>query len=243
MSQTIKLIQAMASRCPNGRLPDDYLVLDIETTGFDFMGRKSDPDVVVQLGYAAVRGRRIVSKGGTFIHPGNKEMHPGAAEATGLTTEFLRENGEPRKEVYERFLPMFDLFKRSGGMFVGHNFHKFDAPFMNADMERCGIDFRFQESDHLDTGMLFKAVKLQTLPAEDETLGRFFKRVGDTRSRVKWKLALAMEEYGLIEEHSIDLEEAHDAGYDCWMTFLLMERLRELGAKQEATSYESEGGF
>ena len=118
-------------------------------------------------------------------------------------------------------------------MFMGHNMVSFDAPFLAADLKRQAIPFKFKPGEYLDTGMLFKAAQLRTYPGPHESLHQFFLRVKDTRSRVKWRLTLAMERLNLHIEHNIDLRKAHDAGFDCWMTHLLFEELRRLSEESD----------
>lgn len=225
MNLVKKLVQEIGQRCVTGELPDSYLVLDVETTGFNW----HRGDVVVQLGFAAVRDRELVDSGGFYLDPGKREMSAGAAEVTGLETDFLRAVGMQREEAYRYLLPMLQLYRDGNCMFVGHNFQKFDGPFLNYEFEKAGIEFQFDPREVVDTGMFFKATQLSTVPARDETLSAFFTRVADTRSRVKWNLAHAIKHFKVDKIHDINLDDAHDAGVDCRLTHLLLEELRKLG--------------
>jgi hypothetical protein len=48
---------------------------------------------------------------------------------------------------------------------------------------------------------------------------------------VKWKLELAVKKLGLGEKHNLNVDEAHDAGFDCRATHYLFEELRQLAAE------------
>ena len=43
---------------------------------------------------------------------------------------------------------------------------------------------------------------------------------------MKWKIPVAVEILQLKELHGINMDEAHDAGFDCRITHLILEELR-----------------
>jgi DNA polymerase III epsilon subunit-like protein len=217
-------MKSIAGRCPGGRIPDTYLVSDLETTGLpDRSGRE---EYVTQFGYAVVQNRQITDNYATLLKTPPGWINPEAASVTGITDEMLQRDGRDPKEFYLSLINLFKLFSRSETMFVGHNVVKFDGPFLEADFRHHGIDFMFDPDGFIDTGMMFKASQLFASPADDESLSAFFERIGETRSRVKWKLTYAMKQLGLDMKYGIDLGAAHDAGFDCKMTHFLLEDLR-----------------
>lgn len=222
-----RLVHAVAARCPSKQLPSAYLVVDVETSGFHW-NRKTKPDVVVQIGYAAIRDRQIVKNDAFYVKRPPGTMGKEASEVTGITDAILSEKGIEPAEIYPQFVHLMELYRSGGCMFMGHNMISFDAPFLAADLARQGIPFRFSPNEYIDTGMLFKAAQLRTAPGLHEDLHGFFSRIKATRSRVKWRLTTAIERLGLHTQHGIDLNKAHDAGFDCWMTHLLFEELRSL---------------
>jgi len=230
MNDYRQLMREVALRCPTGRLPDDYLVVDIETNGFNWNPKPGEkPAVVTQLGYAAVRGQKEVANSAHYVkRPPGTLKGTKASEITGITDEMLAKMGENPGELFSRFYDLLKLYRGSHAMFVGHNISKFDAPFLDAEFERHGIPFRFEDNSFVDTGCLYKAVQLRTFPNTSEDLHHFFMRVANTRSRVKWKLTLAVETLGIDRRFGLDLEAAHDAGFDCHITHLLFEELRRL---------------
>ena len=231
MSDLHKLMVAVGKRCPGGVLPKDYLVLDLETSGLRWNpapGKKAD--VIVQIGYAAVKDGLVVENNAHYLRRAAGTMSPEAERITRINDGMLQQFGEPPMEFYQRLLPMLQLYMDSNCMIVGHNAISFDMPFLNAELGREGLSFDYSNDRLLDTGCLFKAVQLETVPGPDETLGMFLRRVRHTRSRVKWNLSYAMATLELDREFDLDLDQAHDAGFDCLMTQMLFEKLRNADA-------------
>jgi DNA polymerase III epsilon subunit-like protein len=220
------LIREVGKRCPRGCLPDSYLVLDLETSGFNYNPKNgSKPDVIAQIGYAAVQGRELVANDAYLFKRPPGTMHGEAMEVTGITDEMLANGREP-KEIIPKILELVHLYRDSGCMFVGHNFISFDAHFLHHDFKRDGFDVTFDIDECVDTGMLFKAAQCGVKPAPFESLSRFQARVRSMRRRVKWNLTIAAEILDLEKSHGIDMSGAHDAGFDCKVTHLVFEELR-----------------
>ena len=217
-----ELMRAVAERCPGGKLPDTYLVIDLETTGLPDHGRE---EYVTQFGYAAVTDRQLADSHASLLKTPPGWIHPEASRVTGITDEMIQRDGEDPAAFYEKLIKLFELF-RGRSMFVGHNIQNFDRPFLEADFKHHGHDFEFGESESIDTGMLFKASQLFVSPADNETLGQFYRRVGNVRSRVKWNLAFAIRRLGLDMKFGLDLSKAHNAAEDCRFTHFLFEELR-----------------
>lgn len=220
-----QLMKSVAERCSNGRIPDDYLVIDLETTGLpDRSGRE---EYVTQFGYAVVERRKITDNYCTLLKTPPGWINEEASRVTGITDEMIQKDGEDPAAFYRKLLDLFALFRASGAMFVGHNIAKFDCPFLEADFVHHGIDFKFRGGEVIDTGMMFKASQLFAAPADRESLGEFFHRVSLVRSRAKWNLVFAVRRLGLDMTYGIDLSKAHDAAFDCKMTHFLFEDLRQ----------------
>jgi DNA polymerase-3 subunit epsilon len=105
------------------------IILDTETTGLDFR-----LDRIIELG-----GVELVNKfptGRTFheyINPGDRQIHPEAMAIHGISDADLA--GKPRfAEIADAFLEFID-----GAHVVAHN-ASFDASFINAELERIGVD-------------------------------------------------------------------------------------------------------
>jgi DNA polymerase III epsilon subunit-like protein len=223
------LVTCIAERCPGGRLPDSYLVVDLETSGFHHTPRNGQkPDVIAQVGVAVVQHREMVDNMAVYVKRPPGTMSEGATAATGITDELLGEKGVEPSEIYPKLVNLFQLYRDSRCMFMGHNMVGFDAPFIAADFSRHGYDFKINPNEYVDTGMMFKAAQLRYTPNSSEDLHKFFCRIKDTRSRAKWNLTLSCQMLGVVEKHGLDMAAAHDAGFDCKVTHLLFEEMRAL---------------
>ena len=229
MNALQELISEVSSRCPGKRLPDSYLVVDVETSGFYHTPQPGqEQHVIVQIGCAAVQKRQMVENMALFIKRPAGTMKGEAKRVTGITDELLAAKGVDPAEAYSKFLALFQLFREEGCMFMGHNMISFDAPFIYTDFKRHGFAFQFGHLEYIDTGMIFKAAQMRTVPGPTEDLHKFFVRIKNTRSRVHWNLTEATQMLNVDKKHGLDMAGAHDAGFDCKVTHLLFEELRLL---------------
>jgi len=228
MNDLQNLMLDIAARCPGGKLPADYLVIDFETSGLQFNPKEGSPSVIVQVGYAAVVDGKISTNTAHYLQRAAGTMSREAEQITQITDGMLQQFGEPPMEFYQRFVPLLELYIKSKCMIIGHNVVSFDVPFLLAELNRAGIAFSFDENLIIDTGCLFKAAQIGVRPGPVETLGSFLQRIRYTRSRVKWNLAYAMAALELDRALNLDLEQAHDAGFDCFMVHLLFEKLKTM---------------
>lgn len=227
MNSARDIVKAVAERCPGGQLPQSYLVLDIETNGLHWnppLGHQ--PDVIVQLGFAAVNEGRFVQSGGSYVKRPMGTMTERSTAANGITDEMLVQLGAPPRDVFDSTIGLIRLYRDFGCMFMGHNFMAFDKPFMEAEFGKHGLPFEFPRNSYIDTGMIFKAAQMGVTPSSSEDLTAFFNRIRHERVRVKWKLTLAIERFGLDKTHNLDMANAHDAGFDCRLTHYLFEEMR-----------------
>jgi DNA polymerase III epsilon subunit-like protein len=229
-------MQAVGARCPGGHLPDKYLVIDIETSGWlGSVNPNGTPACVAQFGFAAVQGREVVHNEAYLIRRPPGTMQAGATGANHITDEMLADGVAP-EVFYPKLLKLLELYRSMRCLFVGHNIVGFDRPFVNRDVADNGFEFVIKPDEIIDTGIVYKANKLCVAPRDDETLGHFFQRVSNIRSRVKWNLPLAIQTLHLDKKFGLDLANAHDAGFDCSMTHRLFEELKLLA------EWESSGG-
>ena len=224
MSNPAMLLAEIAKRCPLGQLPNDYLVLDLETSGFK---RKSDtPDVIVQVGYAVVCHREITHNTAHYLRRPMGTMYGEAMRVNGITDEMLQKLGEPPVETYQRLLPLLKLYHESKAMFIGHNLLSFDIPFLSFEFKKYNVDFTFSPDEVIDTGCIIKAMKMDLLPGPSEGLGKFLRRIRNARNSHKWSLTHAVDIFELERLYGLDMTRAHDAGFDCRLTHLVLESLR-----------------
>lgn len=223
------LIPQVAALCPNGRLPDSYMVIDLETSGLNY-GQKPDEPIrtIAQFGCAHVRDRRLVDVDGFYIWQPPGTMTKGATDCNRITDELLGEKGIPPDKCYPAIMQLLASAYDEGLMFVGHNLVGFDAKLLRADLQQRGYTYQIPGERMLDTGLLYKAAQMRSAPTSGETLFQYLTRISDTRSKVRWKLELAVKSLELDKRFGLNMEEAHDAKFDCEMTYYLLEELRRL---------------
>lgn len=154
-----------------------------------------------------------------------------AAEARGLATEDFLETqrllGVPPADALAFMAQVLTEHIAEGYPIVGHNLISFDCPFFETECQRHGIDFKFPDEGVLDTGMIIKAAKLGRRMLDTESSRRFFSSVGNVKAR---GVFYAIERFcipywNMVERYGVNLKDAHDAGYDCWLTGIVMNEL------------------
>jgi len=213
---------AVAARCPGGKLPDNYLVLDFETTGFSPTASR-----VLSIGYAAVRSRAVANQPVEHLvkHAEEVENPPGAFAVNKITRQMMLDKGVPHKDLFGLLVEMLMSMRAGRGMVMGHNFAAFDAEFLINEARRAGIMFQFLPNEILDTGILVKAHQLHESIAPGEDLRQFYARISNISSRVKWGLDYCYVPFGL-DKLLPPRGQAHGAGDDCLRTHYVFERLR-----------------
>lgn len=117
-------------------LPEDYVVVDLETTGL-----RPEIDEIIEIGAVRVRGFEITDTFSTLVYPANG-IDPFITQLTGITAEML-ENAPRITEALSQFLRFVD-----NDIVVGHNVH-FDINFI---YDKCIEWFGFGFSnDFIDT--------------------------------------------------------------------------------------------
>ena len=224
---------ARTEKWPNNKLPCDYLCMDTETTGTN-----TTVDHIVQVGLCSVKDCKIVHElwdtdyvSYTVQLP--KEAFIGKEAAINvhhIDYEKSQRCGIPPKEAYELLYGILMESLSKGTMVCGHNLYSFDIPFFQNEMSRAGVNFRFAENQVVDTAMLVKAMQIGILPGEDETSYAYWSRVRDFRARgIYFSLdRYCIDRFKLVEKYGVSKDKAHDAGYDCWMSHLLVEELNNI---------------
>ena len=114
---------------PSRSYPDNYVVLDLETTGLS-----PADNTIIEAAAVLVRGGVIVDRFQTLINPGSP-LDPFITGLTGITDEMLAD-----APSVERILPAFLDFVGTDPV-VGHNV-AFDIGFLRAALDRhFGLPF------------------------------------------------------------------------------------------------------
>lgn len=127
---------------------DEYIVLDVETTGL-----QPQKDKILEIGAAKVQRGKVCTTYQTLINTGSP-VPERIQELTGIT-DAMRKSGRKIKEVMEEFV----LF--CGDLpILGHNV-SFDYSFLKQTAAECGLPF---EKEALDTLKIARKV-LPELPS------------------------------------------------------------------------------
>lgn len=125
-------------------MTSEIVALDLETTGLDISN-----DSIVQIGLVKFNSATHAETGHLtyYIIPDNgQKMAQGAVEKTGLTDEFIRENGVELAVVWPEitaFIADCDLLTYNG--------NHFDIPMLYANLSRRGLDFKFSGRRYYDS--------------------------------------------------------------------------------------------
>ena len=118
---------------------------------------------------------------------------------------------------------------KKGYPIVGHNLASFDIPFFEHECAEAGILFKFPDANVIDTGMFIKSAQTRrrVLDTEYYRPRAFYQRVRDERRK---GAIYALERFCLYywrldRKYGVNMAHAHDAGYDCWVTSLVLQEL------------------
>ena len=241
------------------KFPSDYLVLDVETTGFS-----AARDFIVDAGWAVVQNHRIVHQESLLLNwsliPSvdhrliRSQLERQAYEYSKVgrphyySWERLCDEGLHPVEALQAYAQLIaDYVTQPGRMVVGHGLWRFDRQFIDGHTSQFLNDYLLpweRTKTVLDTGLIEKAMQIGKLPWADDTLDDWFKRVDATWSKCKWSLdSHCSRKYNLVERYGVDMRLAHTAGFDCQLTCFLLDTYRQLleivnGQRQILTGIE-----
>lgn len=248
VEQTLNMIYKIMARAKRFRnFPNEYLVIDVETSGVQF-----GLDLILGVGYSLVIDRKEVDRGNFVLdwtrHPRvdqrwlrqriveckqNVEWKHG--KPTGRTYQFsyerLRQDGSDPLEVLREYLALLNDIRDDGQFFVAHNGYHFDVRLLQEHFDTfLKQTFKLDDNELIDTGMIEKGSRASMIPWEGDSVRTWSERVYKQWLKgVSWALDKhCIPYYGIDKKYNIDLSQAHDAGFDCWMTHLLLEHWRDL---------------
>jgi DNA polymerase III epsilon subunit-like protein len=148
----------------------------------------------------------------------------------------MKSEGENPVEVLAAYYDMFQDAREKGMKFVGHNAWGFDVKMVRYHFRQyLDKDFAWEHDEIIDTGMLEKAIQERenlyaSLPWSTENLKTWSRRQANSpRAGVKWNLDQhVVGKYDLVKRYNLDMVDAHDASFDCYITHLLLKSLEEL---------------
>lgn len=223
--------------------PDDYLVTDVETTGYSF-----NNDYVIDIGWAVVRGGKIVHNEGLLL---DWRKHP-HADVSFIQNQLRRQaedyakQGRPHYYPWERLCdegisPLEALhayatliweYINRGEQIVGHGFWRFDRKMVDSHTQRFlkGYLLPWRQNSIMDTGLMEKAMQMNRPPWPGETLDEWNKRINNANAKgVKWNLEThCVPKYRLAERNGLNMSLIHTGGFDCVLIHHLLQTLRHL---------------
>lgn len=109
----------------NSGVEDDYVAIDIETTG---LGRSAR---IIELGAVRIRHGRKVATYSQLVNP-QIPIPAKVTQITGITDRDVR-----HQPTIDKALPRFYAFCGKD-TWIGHNIHRFDIPIIKHEAERVG---------------------------------------------------------------------------------------------------------
>ena len=240
--ETRDVVGALPTRC---RLPDSYLIFDIETTGFS-----RDYDLIVEAGWAITHNRQVIDSGGIILDwtrymPNDWKFQNWFSErlrkledafiqqgrSYTLTLDRIKAEGvDPLRGLYD-YSCLLNEYVSKTRFLAGHGIVKFDCPMLNANFYRyLGYELQWGNCWLWDTGLIEKAVQANVVPYSYELLPDWYKRVEHTFCKAKWNLDKhCAEKYQLASRFQLDMSQAHRAGFDCTLNYALCETYRQIG--------------
>lgn len=222
-----------------GRIPDNYLVIDTETSGLS-----QHSDLILQVGWCEIEQRRVVDNGGALLNwfdsPGLIDVPwlrrrllttRAAIEAKGDTyrwNERMLRAGKPPLEVLADLLVRLQAHDLPA--IVAHNGYRFDGPMIASHFRRFLLkEFHIPDHQFWDTGALEKGIQMDLRPVSGDTPISFADRVMAKPAKIKWSLEKhCAPKYWLAQRFDLDMSKAHTAPHDCLVTHHLLEVFREM---------------
>ena len=155
----VDYLKEIVMNCKNQPLMSDYVVFDIETTGFSPLN-----DKIIEIGAVKVVNGEITDHYSTFVNP-ERPIPFRIEKLTGINDAMVMEAG-----TIEEILPDFLAFCR-GCILVAHN-AGFDVSFIEENCLRQGIPFDYTSVDTVGISrMLQPGLKKHTLDAICKAMG------------------------------------------------------------------------
>lgn len=134
-------------------IKNDYVVIDIETTGFS-----SDADDILELSAVKVISNKIIDKFSFLIKPNNfTAVSPIIENLTGISTEMILKNGRDEETVLREFYAFIN-----DNIIIGHNVN-FDINFLYDRI--LDLTSKKLQNDFIDT---YRLAKWYAFPEEEK---------------------------------------------------------------------------
>lgn len=112
----------------NENFDDEFIIFDIETTGFSAIN-----DKIIEIGAVKIKNREIIDTFSEFVYPKCRIPYK-ITELTGITDEMVRD-ADPIEDVLPKFMEFIN-----GSAVVAHN-AAFDTGFIKKNCRDLGLEF------------------------------------------------------------------------------------------------------
>lgn len=155
----------------------DYIVMDLETTGFT-----ADQNQIAQIAFVVLnQNMEILDQACSFIQKyDNKILVPATMKFTGITEEQMAE-GMSADELYSELVSLFKEHKKGRyrkPILVGHNFCSFDLPFIEYIFKRKGDNLYNYVENFVDDTIFLARKRWGAGEMKDYKLGTCCERAG-----------------------------------------------------------------
>ena len=196
-------------------------MIDIETSGL-----KLSRDVVIQYGFMLVLDNVPQDPVAINIKRPAGIISAKITEITGITDKDLQQGQEPERALTQLAELIRDMLQL--GYIVGHNVVNFDLRMLHYEFKRYNIDLDIPDDKVIDTGILVKASQLNADRGPKETWVAWARRVGSIFAKgVYWSLDRYCIQAYELEELGANKSLAHNAGYDCYLSHLVLKRFKD----------------
>ena len=226
-------------------LPDDYLVIDCETTGF----KRDGGDFILDLGFVRVENNEIVDHGNAELdwsqHPDVSDgyvqerlaklakSYGEAGRPLYYDWERLCRDGQEPCGVLHRFANMmYEHLTNNDTAIIGHGFRSFDRPMIDKHTELYlqGYQLPWAHGRVIDTGLVEKAIQAELAPHPSDDIDTWFNSVNGRRIKgVKWSLQNHCDgKYKISERFGLNPEAGHTAVFDCLLGHHMVQTFKEM---------------
>jgi DNA polymerase III epsilon subunit-like protein len=251
-----------------GELPEDYMTLDTETTGFD-----RERDVIVEWGHTIVQDRQVTDQLGLVINWLNHPIVPDhwvrhrlaevkhnmsqQGRSFRITPEVMESEGVAPEKALRFIKQLITTALTNDRILVAHKGLLFDAEMIQANIEGFlseplfdeppvpgGSCDEFPPDAIFDTGAVEKASQLvdnkRALPFANETMADYFNRIVHWKAPgIKWNLDQhCFDKYRLSEKYGLDRKNMHSAKEDAYALHLLFEEYRKIASRIQSSGGE-----
>jgi hypothetical protein len=248
---------------PNDRLVIDVETTGVRFHNFQEAVKRGwkhfDGDLITELGFCHVKENEVKSTetlvlDWTMVPSINKQALANRmaetkrhmeidqfGQPTGksykMSMERMQDEGADPVEVLSLFHETLEDARTKKHFIIAHNGYAFDSRMFEDHFQFwCKKMFRFGDNEIFDTGMVIKASQSNQVPWTTDTSRSWSARTYAQRLKgIKWSLdRYAVPLFGLAEKYNLNMDEAHGAGFDCYVSDCLFREMLAIAKGERA---------